>query len=35
VERGKHFMVGPGRQLTLLRHCSRACGEIFPCWFNV
>jgi len=28
-------MVGPERQLTSLRHCSRACGGIFPRWFNV
>jgi len=29
VERGSIFMVGPGRQLTLQRHCSRACSRIF------
>jgi len=27
-------MVGPGRQLTSLRHCSRACDGIFPRWFK-
>jgi len=33
VERGSIFMDGPGRQLALLRHCSRACGGILPRWF--
>jgi len=35
VERGSIFTVGPGRQLTSLRHCSRACGGILPRWFKV
>jgi len=29
------FMVGPGRQLTSLCYCSRACGGILPRWFKV
>ena len=28
VQRGSIFMVGPGRQLISLRHCSRACVDI-------
>jgi len=28
-------MIAPGRQLTLLRHCSRACGGILPHWLKV
>jgi len=35
VESGSIFMVGNGRQLTSLRHCSRACGGILPRWFKV
>jgi len=35
VERGRIFMISPGRQLTLLRHYSRACGGILPRWFKV
>jgi len=30
VESGIIFMIGLGRQLTSLRHCSRACGGILP-----
>jgi len=35
VERASIFMVGPGRQLASLCHCSRACGGILPRWFKV
>jgi len=35
VERESTFMVGPGRQLTSLRHSSRARGGILPRWFKV
>jgi len=35
MERGSIFMVGPGLQLTSLRHCSGACGGILPRWFKV
>jgi len=35
VESGIIFMVAPGRQLTLLRHCSRASSGILPRWFKV
>jgi len=36
VETGSIFMVGPGRQLASLHHCSGACGGILPhCWFKV
>jgi len=34
VESGSIVMVGLGRQLTSLRHCSRACGVILTCWFK-
>jgi len=35
VEKGGIFMVGPGQQLTSLRHCSRACGGVLPRWLKV
>jgi len=35
LEKENIVMVGPGRQLTSSRHCSRACGGIFPRWFKV
>jgi len=35
MEKGSVFMVGPGQQLTSLRHSSRACGGILPRWFKV
>jgi len=35
VERGSISMVGPGRQLASLRHCSRACSGILARWFKV
>jgi len=35
VKRGSIFVVGPGRQLASLRHCSRACGGILTRWFKV
>jgi len=34
VERGSIFMVGPGRQLASLRHCSGEFGGILPSWFK-
>jgi len=35
VEGGSIVMVGIERQLTLLCHCSRACGGILSRWFKV
>jgi len=31
----EHFYGRPRATLTSLRHCSRACGGILPCWFKV
>jgi len=35
ISQRSEISLDTGRQLTLLRHCSRACGGILPRWFKV